>query len=99
MHVFKHIYTLLQTPMTQLNVMANMHTYTLIHEPCMWYIGRESANTLDTWLSAVLHVLLLAINNSSTVLDQELVVPVIIQNCVAPNLLSHSLQLYVGGVC
>ena len=62
----------------------------------MHVVGSESANTLDTWLSAVLHVVLLAIYYSSTVLDQELVVPVIIQKCVAPNLLSHSLQLYVG---
>ena len=62
----------------------------------MHVVGSESANTLDTWISAVLHVVLLAIYNSSTVVDQELVVPVIIHKCVAPNLLSHSLHLYVG---
>ena len=62
----------------------------------MHVVGSESANTLDTWLSAVLHVVLLAIYNSSTLVDQELVMSVIIQVCVAPNLLSHSLQLYVG---
>ena len=59
-------------------------------------VGSESANTLDTWLSAVLHVVLLAIYNSSTMLGEELVMSVIIQICVGPNLLSHSLQL---GVC
>ena len=61
-------------------------------------VGSESANTIDTWLGAVPHVVLLAIYHSSTVVDQELVMSVIIQVCVAPNLLSHSWQLYVGGV-
>ena len=75
-----------------------MHTYTVIHEPC----GRQRISKhiiLDTWLSAVLHMVLLAIYNSSTLLDHELDMSVIIQICVAPILLSHSLQLYVGGVC
>ena len=57
-------------------------------------VGSESANTLNTWLSAVVHVVLLAIYNSSTLVDQELVMSMIIQICVVPNLLSHS--LYIG---